>query len=89
MLLLGKDGVVGLQAVLLEHSLIAVVYQLPYSSGRHVSGPYPKPVQINTSVVVHCGVANRVIRTKNVQERVLEAEKLVSVRSHDVSGMLV
>lgn len=60
-----------------------------FHSGRCVSGAYPQPVQVNTSAIVDCGVANRVIRTKNVQERVLEAEKLVSVGSHDMSGVVL
>ena len=51
--LLSEDGVVGLQAVLLEHLLIALVCQPPFlESFRNIRCPYPKPVQYHTSVVV-------------------------------------
>jgi hypothetical protein len=52
--LLGEDGVVGLQAVLLEHLLIAVGVSDVVSCDILLicDCPYPKPVQCHTSVVV-------------------------------------
>jgi hypothetical protein len=82
-LLLSEDGIVSLQAVLLEHLLITAIHQPLLSRNLNACRSYPKPVECHTSVVTHQN-ENRVIRTKNVEERVLQAEKLISVGSHCV-----
>lgn len=85
MLVLGQDSIVGLDVVLLEHSLIAIVYQLMYSSYRVGGGEvYPRAVHHGRLVTVLCIVGvSQAIRTKDVQERVLQAEELVAVGRHD------
>jgi hypothetical protein len=84
-LVLGQDSIVGLDVVLLEHRLIATVYQLMSLSCRvGCGGVYPRAVHHGRSVTVLCMVhVSRAIRTENVQERVLQAEELVAVGRHD------
>ena len=84
-LVLGQDSIVGLDLVLLEHSLIAIVYQLMLLSYRVGCGEvYPRAVHHGTSVTVLCVVHfSRSSHTKDVQERILQAEELVAVGRHD------
>ena len=88
-LLLGQDGVVGLQAVLLQHSLIAVACQSLF--GCEVRSRWirtqslPEEVRLVNALLCRDQCQTH---TKDVQERVLQAEELVSVGSH-CEGVLV
>lgn len=84
-LVLGQDSIVGLDVVLIEHGLIAIVYQLMCLSFRlGCEVVYPRAVHHGRSVTVLCIVhVSRAIRTEDVQERVLQAEELVAVGRHD------
>jgi hypothetical protein len=84
-LVLGQDSIVGLDVVLLEHRLIATVYQLMSLSCRvGCGGVYPRAVHHGRSAAVLCVVhVSREIHTEDVQERVLQAEEFVAVGRHD------
>lgn len=83
MLLLGEDGIVGVDAVLLEHSLIAGNCQLSSVLISRWNGLYPKPVHRGRLASVLMGGV-WMGRTEDVQERVLQAEELVAVGCHFV-----
>lgn len=88
-LLFSQDGIVGLQAVLLQHSLIAVACQSLFGyevKSRGMRTQSLPGVARLVNVLLYRDQCQT--HTKDVQERVLQAEELVSVGSH-CEGVLV